>query len=488
MSNLAQLQKSSNDSDELETQNNMGDMRADQAGLLALMLDVSEATSEESALDALVGAVQHHFGCYQVAVALAEQGDLQLRALSKQAFIDASSSESKLLVDAMQEACDREVVIRWPIVSAKKRRDFGVLVAHRSLAGRRSSIAYCSFPIYHEQKLLGAMLLERQDGFVFSEDQGAFLEKVAVVVAPLLMLHVQADRGVLAVIREKSGAFMTSQLGTERLGRRLITVLVALMLLAAFLVPVESHIGATAELVPLERRLITVPRAGFVQSVDVVAGEQVDQGQLLATLDSRDLVLEASRSASEIATAEVEFRAAMASFDRQASAVARARLAQARAQQLLVERQLEQNSLKAPIAGIVLNTDPGNTLGAPVSRGDTLFEIAPADGYEVHLLVDESNIRDVFVGQTGELTLRARPDEVLAVNVQSVHPIAEVGDGASVFRVRATLLNNATASESILRPGESGQARLDAQTKSLGRILLDPLWMRLTQLKWRFLG
>lgn len=488
MSNLARLPESSMGSVEPTAQGNSGDIQVEQAGLLALVSDVLEANSQESALDALVGALQHHFGCHRVALGLVEKDNLRLCAVSKQAFIDISSSESKLLESAMREACDRELVIRWPIVSSGKRREIGVLVAHRALAGRRSSMAYCSVPVFHEHQLLGAMLLERRDGFVFTEDQGAFLEKVAAVVAPLLTLHRQADRGVLSVIRQKFDTAARSGLGNERPARRLLVGLVFLILLAAFLVPVQSHIGATAELVPQERRLITAPRAGFVQSVDVVAGEQVDQGQLLATLDSRDLELEASRSASEIATAEVEFRAAMASFDRQASAVARARLAQVRAQQLLIERQLDQNSLQAPISGIVLNSDPSNTLGAPVSRGDTLFELAPVDGYEVHLLVDESDIRNVYVGQIGELTLRARPDEELVVTVQYVHPIAEVGNGASRFRVRAEVRTNTPTSKSILRPGESGQARLEGDAKSVGRILLEPLWRRLTELKWRLIG
>lgn len=488
MSKVARLPESKPGFDKSTQKLDNDSVKAEQASLIALITDVLEANSLDSALDALAGAVQHHLGCHQVAVALADEENLILRAISKQAFVDTSSSESKLMVDAMQEACDRESVVCWPIATADKRSELGVLVSHRALAGRRRSISYCSVPIYHDHKLIGAMLLERRDGFVFTEEQGAFLEKIAVVAAPLLVLRLQAGRGILTVCRERFDTTLTMQLGTDRPGRRALLWFTGFILLGAILIPMDSHINATAELVPLERRLITVPRAGFVQSVDVVAGEQVESGQLLASLDARDLELEASRSASEIATAEVEFRAAMASFDRQASAVARARLAQYRAQQLLVERQLEQNNLRAPIAGLVLNSDPGNTLGAPVARGDTLFEIAPVDGYEVHLLVHESNIRDVFIGQTGELSLRARPNEALGVTVQSIHPIAESGNGASRFRVRASLSNHVDGAVTVLHPGESGKAQLDAGNKTLVRILLGPLWQRLTELKWRLIG
>jgi len=485
MGNVVRLPEPKEDPDKLKQRESDDAVKAEQAGLIALMADVLEANSPESALDALASSVQHHLGCQRVAIALAEQDCLTLRAMSQQALVDTSSSESKLIVDAMQEACDREIVVCWPTVTAAK---LGVLIAHRALAGRRRSISYCTVPIYHDHRLIGAMQLERRDGFVFTEKQCVFLEKIAVLVAPILELRSHAEQGILAHCSKRFKSTLATHLGTDRPGRRVLVVVASLILLGAFFIPFESHIGATAELVPLERRLITAPRAGFVESVNVVAGEQVEPGQLLARLDARELELEASRSTGDIATAEVEFRAAMASFDRQASAVARARLAQSRAQQMLVERQLDQSSLRAPIAGLVLNADPGNTLGAPISRGDTLFEIAPADGYEVHLLVNEVNIRDIVVGQTGELSLRARPDEVLAVTVQSIHPIAESGNGSSRFRVRASLTDHIDGTQTTLRPGESGQARLDAGSKSLVRILLGPLWQRLTELKWRLIG
>lgn len=488
MSNVARLPDSLQGSENSHHEQSDDSVKAEQASLLSLLSDVIEANSPDTSLDALAGAVQHHLGCHQVAVALAEHGKLILRAMSKQAFVDTSSSESKLLLDAMQEACDREVVICWPVAAAEKRGVLGVLASHRALAGRRRSVSYCSVPVYHDQDLIGAMLLERRDGFVFTEKQASFLEKIAIVVAPLLVLRLRADRGIIAVCRDRFHSVMTTSLGTDRPGRRVLLGLMSLLLAGSFLIPVNSTISAAAELVPLERRLVTAPRAGFVQSVDVVAGEHVELGQLLASLDARELELEASRSASEIATAEVEFRAAMASFDRQASAIARARLAQSRAQQMLVNRQLDQNSLRAPISGLVLTADPSNTLGAPVSRGDTLFEIAPVDGFEVHILVDESNIRDVFVGQIGELSLRARPNEALAFTVQSIHPIAESGNGFSRFRIRATLSNDVEGSQSVLHPGESGHARLDSGSRNLFTILLGPVYRRLAELKWRLIG
>lgn len=462
-------------------------IRIQQAGLLALIAEVVSAHSADRALDTLAAALQDHFDCQRVSIAMVSNDQLTLRSISQQAIVDTSNSESKLVVDAMQEACDRETVIRWPIAESKD-RDLGILVAHRALAGRRMSMAYCTVPLFHEQQLIGAILLELRDGFAFSKENQQFLERISAVLAPLLLLHSNADRGVVAVGRERLRKLLCRQLGVDHPGQRMLWGILGTLLLLSFIVPVNRSIKATAEIVPIERRLVTAPRAGFVQSLTVVAGDHVKAGQLLASMDASELELEASRSMSEIATAEVEFRAAMASFDRQESAVARSRLAQNRAQQSLVQQQLELSQLRAPIDGLVLMADTTSSLGAPISRGDTLFEIAPVNDYEVHLLVDESNIRFVQSGQIGELSLRARPDQTISLTVQSVHPIAEPANGASQFRVTAVLPHNFEGSTLNLRPGESGQARLDNGTTSLFKFAFGPAWSQLTALKWRWLG
>ena len=460
--------------------------RADQAKLLALIANILESEHSTSALDALASALQQAFGAKTVAIAMVKRGVLTLSTISQQALVNPVSTESQLIVDAMQEACDREAVVRWPTTAMGKRSELGVLQAHRTLAGRRRSISYCSVPLFHAHQLVGAMLLERRDNVVFSEQQVLLLERSALLIAPLIRLRLQVDQTILSLCKERFTEFLASHLGTQQPGKRLIALLLSVCTVAALLIPLNAHVSATAQLVPLERRLITAPRSGFVQSVDILAGESVVAGQVLATLDTRDLILESKRKASEIEIAEVELRSAMASFDRQATAVSRARLAQSRAQQKLVQLQIAQSSLKAPIAGLILNANPNDSLGAPVTRGDTLFEIAPADDYQVHVLVHESDIREIHTGQQGKLRLRARSNEAIPLTVASIHPIAETGQGASRFRIRANI--DAGAATMLLRPGESGQAQLAVGKKSLMRMLLEPIWRRFADLKWRVMG
>lgn len=449
----------------------------EQGLLVGMLSELLASHSLEGALDAFAGALKVRFDCDRVAIALADENALVLAAVSQQAVLEASSSEARLLIDAMLEACNHESVVCWPPSSD----GLGVLVAHRSLAGRRLSGSICSVPMYDEQKLVGAFLLERRDQRTFPVST---FERLSASLAPMLMLHRKADRSWGAVLRHSFRVQLERHMGRERPGMRVLCMIAAVLLVGSLTLTTRWQIVAPAELLSYERRLITAPIAGFVADMQVAAGDQVTQGQVLARLDRRELELEAVSRDSEVVMAEAEFRAAMASYDRQTTGIARARLAQARARRDALEQRLNRTDLVSPIDGLVIAADASRTSGTAVSRGETLFEIAPGTDFEVHVLVDEADVYDVRTGQTGMLSLRAMPGESLPIVVESVYPVAEAKAGENRFRVRANLVTKAVK----LRPGQSGVVRLDAGQMSFMRVLTRRLNRRLGELWWRWVG
>lgn len=448
-----------------------------QAMLVGMLAEMLATSSLQSALDALAGAMRMRFDCDRVAIALNINGELRLSTVSQQAVLVASTSEARLLVDAMNEACALESVVCWPSVSDA----LGVLVAHRSLAGRRLSGSLCSVPLYDQQELVGAFLLERRVQQPFPVKA---LERLSACLAPLLTLHRKADRHWWSVFHQSLNTRLARYLGRERPGMRLLCLLAAVALLGSIVVKARWHIVAPAELLSYERRLVTAPLAGFLADTQVTAGEQVIQGQTLARLDRRELELEAASRESEVVMAEAEFRAAMASYDRQTTGIARARLAQARARLEAIEQRLSRTDLISPIDGLVIASDATRTSGSAVSRGETLFEIAPSTDFEVHVLVDEVDVYDVFVGQTGMLSLRAMPGQSMPIVVESIHPVAEAKGGENRFRVTANLVDPQTR----IRPGQSGVARLEAGRSSVLGVLTRRLNRRLAEVWWRWFG
>ena len=453
-----------------------------QATLLSLLAELLGEPTLTRALDAFAGALQRRFGAERVAIALAaSDGTLRFATASQQANANVATAEIRLLLGAMEEACALERTVRFP----ERGGTLGVLDAHRTLAGRRAETTLASVPLYHDAELVGAVLLERRGVGDFADSTLVLLERIALAAAPVLQFRQDAERGALERLRRSAGEALERRLGGERPGARLLLVVGAVILTLAASVPIEHRVPADAELVPRERRLVTAPVDGFVDEVRVGAGERVEQGQLLARLDRRELELELARRDSETASAEAEFRAAMASHDRQATAVARARLERERALRALTEQRLARGELRAPIAGLIISGNPSDAVGMPVSRGDTLFEIAPSDGYEVHLLVDEHDVHEVHEGQRGVFALGSRPGEPYPLVVQSVHPVAESGEGKSRFRVRAA---PSVPSGEILRPGQSGSARLEAGRSTLLVELLAPITRWLDESLWRLLG
>ncbi len=448
-----------------------------QALLVAMLAELLSSHSLEGALDALAGALKSRFNCDRVAIALSKDGDLSLRAVSQQAVIEPTSSEARLLVDAMHEACLQESVVCWP----QETDTLGVLVAHRALAGRRQSCTICSVPMYDKQQLVGAFLLERQKRQTFSIPT---LERLSVCIAPLLTLYTKSDRSWWQVLLASLRNYVERYFGADRPGMRVLFAMAVIILFGSMTLSMHWQIVAPAELLSHDRRLVTAPQTGFISKVLVSAGDRVSEGQLVAQLDRREVALEATSRDSDIALAEAEFRAAMASYDPQATGIARARLAQARARREGVEQRLSRTELLSPINGLVIASDPMHTQGASVTRGETLFEIAPNEDFDVHVLVDEADVYDVFEGQIGVLTLRAMPGQELPIIVDSVQPVAEAGDGKNRFRVLAALSDPAD----ILRPGQSGIARLEVDRMSILSVLTRRINRSLAQLWWRWLG
>ena len=101
-------------------------------------------------------------------------------------------------------------------------------------------------------------------------------------------------------------------------------------------------------------------------------------------------------------------------------------------------------------SALVVSGDLSQSVGAAVSRGDQLFELAPLDSYRVILEVDESRLSDIEPGQKGQLKIAALLDQSLEYTVTQVVPITEAREGRNFFRVEALLNNPTVVGERLL--------------------------------------
>jgi RND family efflux transporter MFP subunit len=256
------------------------------------------------------------------------------------------------------------------------------------------------------------------------------------------------------------------------------------VLLFAFLAVAKGDFRVTADMV-LEARVLraaVAPFDGYIGEAPVRAGDVVREGDLLATLDDRELSLERVRWSSQLQQLLNQYRQALAERDAAQVAILTAQVDQARAQLGLVEDQLAKTRIEAPFDGVVVTGDLSQELGAPVQRGEVLFEVAPLDEYRVVLEVDERDIEELEPGQTGTLAFTAFPHESFPFTVEKITPVSTPSEGRNTFRVEAELAETPPR----LRPGMEGVGKVEVDRRRLLWIWTHEAvdWVRLKLWNW----
>jgi len=258
--------------------------------------------------------------------------------------------------------------------------------------------------------------------------------------------------------------------GWSSRSRRLLTgaILVGLVML---LVPGTYRVTAPATLEGSIQRAIVAPFDGFIMQAHARAGENVAVGEIIAELDSKELLLEQQRYAAERDEYNRQYRQALSKRDMAQAHIFKSQISQAEAQLHLLEKKIQRSSLSAPLDGVIIKGDLSRSLGATVEKGEVLFEVAPLDEYRLVILVDEQQVIDVQPGLQGELTLKALPDAELAFTVQQVSPVFEENASGIAYRVEAGF-NEANPA---LRPGMQGVAKISIDQRSYLWIFLHEL-------------
>ncbi len=327
-------------------------------------------------------------------------------------------------------------------------------------------------------------MFEHDDPKHFDPATVAFCETAVALIGPILYEKYRQDRGPAEKLASAVGSGLTGILARGKRWRGLMAASIGALLAIPIFVNGDYRVTADATLEGAVRRIVASPVDGFVAEAPTRAGDVVEEGQLLARLDDRDLELERLKWISEGNQFRREYREAMAEHDSTRVTILKARLDRATAQLALTEERIARARIAAPMAGIVVAGDLSQSLGAPVEKGENLFEIAPLDAYRVTLEVDERDIGQLAPGQPGRLALVGLPDRHLDFRVERITPIAKQADGRNFFTVEAQLSDSPT----LLRPGMDGVGKIDVGQRRLAWIWTHRLidWLRL--LAWRWVG
>lgn len=418
------------------------------------------------------------FQCDRVSLGFLVKGQMRLFAVSHNAHFDAKSNLVNTILAAMDEACDQKAIVRVPGGGA-----LAITQAQRTLLTLESAGSVCTIPFLKQTEggaeIAGAVTLEHSDPVFFNDDCVKQNEQIALLVGPLLDAKRLEDRWIGSKITDAFTQTCGKIFGGGHYSLKMTLALIGAMILLTCFVQSPYRVAADATIEGWTQRHISAPIDGYLLASFVKAGDLVQQGQPLFTLDNRDLLLEQIKWRNKEEQIQTQHVEALVKRNSAEAGVLQAQLQQARAQLALIDEQLLRTQATAPFDGIVVKGDLSQKNGAPVQRGETLLQIAPLDHYRIILEVSEHDIAQVNQGQTGVLKLKALSDTTFAFEVDTVTPVASSSEGKNSFRVEARLT---TADQTALRPGMQGTGKVH-----VGQARLIWLWTH-RLVEWLQLG
>jgi len=448
--------------------------------ILQLSAIFLERPEFKEALTDLVTETATRLGCDRVALGLARGGSVRIEAISHTAQFDRRANLLTAAAAAMTEALDQRESIAYP-----QDRDARpvVTLAHAELAQLSGADGIASVPLMHNGRAVGALTLERAGGHRFDAATMELLDGLASMLGPMINLRLEQGRSLTSQAAARAQGFWARLAGPRHAGLKLGMGAVAAAALFVAFATGEYRVSADARIEGSVQRTLTAPFQGFVRASARRAGDTVRKGEVLARLDDRDLRLEQSRLMGQRDQLGRQYRDAMAKRDRAQTRIVSAQMEQSQAQLALVEEHLQRTEIVAPFDGVLVSGDLTQMLGAPLERGQALFEIAPLDTYRVVLQVDEHRVADVRDGQRGELVLSSNPGQRFPILLQKITPVSTARDGRNYFRVEAQL---ETGADPRLRPGMEGVAKVVVDDRHLIWIWTRELanWLKLKAWAW----
>jgi RND family efflux transporter MFP subunit len=430
------------------------------------------------AATAFVTELATRLDCDRVSIGFVRGGRARVRAISHTAHLGNRTNLVRAIGAAMDEAIDQKA----PVVSPPRPGTPRVCRAHDDLARQDAGGGVCTVPFASGSRIVGALTFERSAGRPFEPGTIDLAEAVAGLAGPGLEILRREDRWLAVKAVDTAKRTLGRLIGPGHTALKLGTLAVLAAVALLSFARGEYRVAARAVMEAGVQRAAVAPFAGYIREAPMRAGDIVRAGQILTVLDDRELRLERVRLESQRDQLERQRALALAQGNAAQITIARAQIEQTAARIGLVDDQLGKTRVVAGFDGVIVTGDLRESLGAPVDKGQVLFEIAPLDAYRLVIQVDERDVNDVEPGQRGHLRLASTPFDAVPFTVEKIVPVATARDGRNFFRVEARLERAAER----LRPGMEGVAKIDVDRRLVvaiwTRSALD--WARLTLWTW----
>ncbi|HDI45883.1 MAG TPA: efflux RND transporter periplasmic adaptor subunit, partial [Candidatus Omnitrophica bacterium] len=215
---------------------------------------------------------------------------------------------------------------------------------------------------------------------------------------------------------------------------------------------------------------------GIIKTMNVKEGDKVRKGNILATLDPRDVKLEIQWAQSKLNAAQAEYNAALKRYqvikrlyevganikDRldQAQAeldVAKSKIEVAHKELALSKAKMEKLKLKAPADGIIGKRE--KDVGEFITPNDVILTLLEPENTYVEVGIIEKDIYKIKTGQRVKVKVDTYPTRIFFGYVENIFP--EIDERTRTMNVRIRVLDPGR----LLKPGMFARADIAVFSK-----------------------
>lgn len=433
------------------------------SSILELLVLLNEKKRFLEAAMTFCNELATRFQCDRVSLGWAENGYVKVKAISHSDEFDKKMEAVQKLELAMEECMEQDQEIVYP----GSGHDQTIKRDTQAFAKDLGINHVLIIPMRHAENNVGVVLLERRDT-EFSDSHLQIIQLTLDQVTPKLAELKNSDRWVGAKASSSLKEKLGSLIGYQHTWAKAIAILIAVVLAFTCFVPITYRLESKSILRTDDMSFLAASFAGHIEQVNVKVGDAVSRGQVLMTLDKKDLLQEETRLIAEKNRYQTESEKARAASELADMRIADAMYEQSDAQLQIIQHRLAQVNITAPWNGIIVEGDQVERVGSPVQQGEVLFKIAKVINMYVELEVPESEFHHLKLQQTGQVALASRPDQKYDFKVERIEPAAVTRESGNVFIVQANLVDSFPKH---WRPGMTGISKLNAKKHTLLWIL-----------------
>mgnify|MGYP001187205592 CR=1 FL=1 len=433
--------------------------------VLDLGLIVGDSQIFDEAAMKICNQVASQFDAMRVSIGWNDMGGVKVRATNHGGNIRRDTERVGSLSRVMEEALVQESEIFFPNTDSEL-----VNQQHKSYSQSGGKCALISMPIKEADSVIGVITVEYDpENNTFCDSHLSLLRVFMDLISPRLSLLHSSTGWLGKRLWRRFRKRVESFLGYRHTGLKVTCLFIIMCFILSFIIRVDHNVKAPFVLRSEATVVLTSPVAGYIEGVHFKVGDIVKKGDLLVSLDQREILMKRAQSIADRASQTNDVRRYEAEGKLTDMRLAQLSVKKAEAQIKLLDYQLDKALIESPFDGVVVEGDLSDRLSSPVKPGEPLIRVTQLTDTYGELQVDERDVHFIKNGLSGKLAYTSNPKNFYDVRIDKYEPVAVIQEQGTFFRVRASITN---ATETWWKPGMSGICKVYIGKRSVAWVFL----------------